>query len=79
MGESPVRFTRVWINNAEDEIPVIEIGEDFTIFAELETSIEIRGALLGLALKKSDGAQVTVVLSIDHGFRLFLPRRQACH
>lgn len=72
VSQSPVRFTRVWVDNIKDEVPIIEMVQNFSICIELETSIEIRGAHLGFGIKKRDGTQVTVMLSIDHGFRLFL-------
>lgn len=70
--QSPVWFTRVWIDDSEDEIPIIQMGQNFSIFMELETSIEICGAHLGFGIKKRDGCQVTTIISRDHGFTVFL-------
>ncbi len=69
---APVRFNRVWVNNAQSDIPLLEMGEDFTIFAEVENSIEIRGAVWGVELRKKDGTRVTSLQSIDHEHRYSL-------
>jgi lipopolysaccharide transport system ATP-binding protein len=70
---SPVKITRIMVNSVDYEIPIVDIGQSFTIMIELETSIELRGALVGLAVKKRDGVSVVTILSLDQDFHLDLP------
>jgi lipopolysaccharide transport system ATP-binding protein len=71
--QSPVRFTRVWVNHAPDEIPLLDMGEGVTIHLELENSIELRGGVIGIELKKKDGSRVASLLCADKNFRVFAP------
>ncbi len=71
--ETPVKFARIWVNDAENEIPQFEMGQPFTIQAELKSAIEIRGGEWSIALKKRDGNRVMTILSTDYDSRLFLP------
>ena len=67
--ETPVRITRIWVDNIEDKVPAIDMGESFVLSIEIETSIEIRGAFLDIDINKRTGACATTMLSADHGFR----------
>jgi lipopolysaccharide transport system ATP-binding protein len=71
---TPVKFQRIWVNDAQQEIPQLEMGQPFTVHAELSSAIEIRGGEWSIALKKRDGNRVMTILSSDYDARLFLPR-----
>lgn len=71
--ESPACFIHIWINDSKDEIPTIVMGESFIVYAELKTLVEIRGANVTLVLKRSDGLEVTRILSVDQDVRFSSP------
>ena len=66
------RITRVWINNVTDFIPTIPMGNDFTIFVEIEAAKTIQGAIFNLFIKNAQGFRVAHIFSGDKGFYLFL-------
>jgi len=66
------RITRVWVNDATDHIPDIQMGDDLTIFIEIEAAKTIQGAQFTLIIKNMQGYRVTNLFSLDKGFRLFL-------
>ncbi len=66
----PVSIRRVWVNSCENEIPVIEVGEDFRVFIEIESTIQIRSAHLGVGILREDGVRVASILSLDQNFRV---------
>jgi lipopolysaccharide transport system ATP-binding protein len=70
--ESPVRFTRIWVNEPSNEIPVIEMGSSFSVFIEMEASKEIRGANLAMTLRNIQGHRPAVFFSLDQDFWLYL-------
>jgi lipopolysaccharide transport system ATP-binding protein len=68
--DSPVRIVRMWANNCIQESAAIGFGDDFSISVEVESTIEIRGALLVLSLRREDGTSILVSSSADIGYRL---------
>ena len=66
------RITRVWVNKATDVIPTIEMGDDLTVFVEIEALKTIQGAHFNLIIKNLQGVRVAHIFSGDKGFYLFL-------
>jgi len=50
----------------------IDLGEEFELLVELDVVKPLRGALMDVELKTSRGERVTVLLSWDQGFALYL-------
>lgn len=72
-GKSPIRITRVRVNDSEQNLPTVEMGSNLKISLELEVSREIRDANLTVVLKDLQGQRVAVFFSWDGNFALTLP------
>ncbi len=70
--ESPVRFTRIWVNEQSKELPRIEMGSSFSVFLELEANREIHGANLAMTIRDVQGNRPVVFFSWDQDFRVSL-------
>ncbi len=72
IADTPISFTRIWVNEPSSELPVIELGSKFSIFAEMQAVRKIEGANLTVIIKDLNGHRILVLFSWDQDFSLFL-------
>lgn len=70
--DTPVRITRVWVNEPSETLPDLKIGEDFKICVELEAKTAIEGANFSLFLKDMQGHVVSLLYSMDADYPVYL-------
>jgi len=70
--KSSVRFTRIWVNDSTEELPIVEMGSKFSIFFEVQVNKEIQGANLALNIKNMQGHLVVTFFSWDQKFLVSL-------
>jgi hypothetical protein len=68
---SPARIRRLWVNDDTGSIPTLDMGQAFVLTLEVETDVEVRGGSVSFELKTTEGARVTVIVSLDAGFQVF--------
>jgi len=68
--ETPVRISRVWVNDGSHEIPILEMGACFSISIEVEAISSIQGANVSVVLKDIHGQRIVVLFSWDNEFAL---------
>jgi hypothetical protein len=68
---SPVRIRLFWVNDSVAWVPTFDMGEALVLTLEIETELEIRGGHVTIVLKTTEGTRVTLILSLDAGFRVF--------
>ncbi len=70
--DSPLHFTRVWVNDLQQKLSTVEMGSDLKFSFELQVSREIRDACFTFILKDVQGQRVSVFFSWDQDFSLSL-------
>ncbi len=72
ISDTPVNFSRAWVNGDSQLRPELKSGDSFTINVELDCRQSVEGANLTLTLKNALGHRIAMFFSWDADFSLFL-------
>ncbi|MBW2662351.1 MAG: ABC transporter ATP-binding protein [Deltaproteobacteria bacterium] len=70
--ERKAHYTDIWVEHDKQKTTVLEMGEPFALFFELEVANEITGANLSVTILNSEFRPVTVIFSWDNDYYLNL-------